>query len=57
MDYSKKSWSDLTKCLKSPPDTPNYIHAKGERDHRLKLYGIFLAGAALLLSVLSAVSK
>jgi hypothetical protein len=51
-DYSKKSWKDLRRCLENPVDTPDYVKAKEERDHRMKRYGLNVAvvGASVLLS-------
>jgi hypothetical protein len=52
-DYSKKSWKDLKRCLEtSPVETPDYIKAKEERDHRIKLYGLIIAAAGIAAAVI-----
>ena len=50
-DYSKKSWVDFRKCLQNPPDTPDYIKAKEERDHRIKRYALVLTVAGIIVTV------
>jgi hypothetical protein len=56
-DYSKKSWPDLKKCLESPADTPDYLKAKEERDHRMRRYQLFVAAVVAGVTMVGVVIK
>jgi hypothetical protein len=51
MDYTKLTWKELRKRLRSPYDTPDYQKAKDEVWRRLTIWSLIIASLFLLASL------